>query len=301
MRANSSAPRPELTTISVPGCAAGEQASLEQRRVEAQDRVGALDVAADAHRLPVDADVRRDGRAAPRAAVAREALHLAPGREERGGEQVAGGLRALAAAPLFDGAAVARALAALPEGAVVFAGNSMPVRYVDAFDRPTTTARAIHGNRGASGIDGNVSTALGLAAATGRPVLALLGDITFYHDMNGLLAVRQHGLRDVTFLVTNNDGGGIFRRLPIARHDPPFTELFLTPHGLTFGHAAALYGLDYTAVTDVAALEAALSATGHAARLIEVISDGAADVDHHRAVLGAVAAALHSSAPAAAR
>jgi len=77
-----------------------EQAPLEQRRVEAQDRVGALDVAADAHRLPVDADVRRDGRAAPRAAVAREALHVAALREERRGQQVAGGLRALPAAAL---------------------------------------------------------------------------------------------------------------------------------------------------------------------------------------------------------
>ena len=57
-------------------------------------------------------------------------------------------------------------------------------------------------------------------------------------------------IRDSTFVVTNNDGGGIFRRLPIARHDPPFTDLFLTPHGLTFSHAAALYGLSYTAVHD---------------------------------------------------
>ena len=119
--------------------------------------------------------------------------------------------QALADRPLFDGGAIARALAALPEDAVVFAGNSMPVRYIDAFDRPDTRPIALYGNRGASGIDGNVSTALGLAAATGRPVVAFLGDITFYHDMNGLLAARQHGLTDITFVVTNNDGGGIFR------------------------------------------------------------------------------------------
>jgi 2-succinyl-5-enolpyruvyl-6-hydroxy-3-cyclohexene-1-carboxylate synthase len=196
------------------------------------------------------------------------------------------------AAGYFDGAAVARALATLPEDAVVFAGNSMPVRYVDAFDRPDARAITVYGNRGASGIDGNVSTALGLAAATGRSVIAFLGDITFYHDMNGLLAIGQHGLNNVTFVVTNNDGGGIFRRLPIARHDPPFTDLFLTPHGLTFGHAAALYGLEYTAVRDAAELEAALAnrRPPTAAHLIEVITDGAADYERHRAALAAVAA-----------
>ncbi len=200
--------------------------------------------------------------------------------------------RTLTNMPLFDGGAIAYSLAALPDGAVVFAGNSMPVRYVDAFDRPDTRPITLHGNRGASGIDGNVSTALGLAAASNRPVYAFLGDITFYHDMNGLLAARQHGLSDVTFIVTNNDGGGIFRRLPIARHDPPFTDLFLTPHGLTFGHAAALYGLEYRAVRDSAELDAALTDTHprSAARLIEVMTDGAADHQAHLAVLAAVAA-----------
>ena len=202
--------------------------------------------------------------------------------------------QAMADAPLFDGGAIARALAALPEDAVVFAGNSMPVRYIDAFDRPDARAVTLYGNRGASGIDGNVSTALGLAAATGQPVVAFLGDITFYHDMNGLLAARQHALTDVTFIVTNNDGGGIFRRLPIARHDPPFTDLFLTPHGLTFSHAAALYGLAYAAVRDLAGLGAALANDRQpsAARLIEVITDGAADHNAHRAILAAVAVAV---------
>ena len=101
-------------------------------------------------------------------------------------------------------------------------------------------------------------------------------------------------IRDSTFVVTNNDGGGIFRRLPIARHDPPFTDLFLTPHGLTFSHAAALYGLSYTAVHDSLGLDAALndSRPQSAARLIEVITDGAADHNAHRAILAAVAAGL---------
>ncbi len=205
---------------------------------------------------------------------------------------------ALATTPFFDGAAVHDVLVALPDGAILFAGNSMPVRHVDTFDRPTARRVSVYGNRGASGIDGNVSTALGLAAATGRPVVALLGDITFYHDMNGLLAVRQHGLGNVTFVVINNDGGGIFHRLPIARHDPPFTELFLTPHGLTFKHAAAMYGLAYRAVADREGLRAALAeAFDGTARLIEVKTDSAADFHHMRALAAAVSQELQSTRP----
>lgn len=161
--------------------------------------------------------------------------------------------------PFFDGAAIAQVLAALPDDTDLFVGNSLPVRHVDMFDRPGSRRVTLYGNRGASGIDGNVSTALGLAAAGGRRVVALLGDITFYHDMNGLLAVGQHQLNNVIFVVVNNDGGGIFHRLPVARHDPPFTDLFLTPHGLTFAPAAQLYGLAYRAVADADDLKNALS------------------------------------------
>ena len=196
--------------------------------------------------------------------------------------------------PLFDGLAIAHVLAALPDDAIVFAGNSMPVRYIDAFDRPSGRRLTFQGNRGASGIDGNVSTALGLAAESGRPVVACLGDITFYHDMNGLLAAGVFGLDNVTFLVTNNDGGGIFHRLPIAGHEPPFRALFLTPHGLRFDHAAAMYGLHYAAVTTASELEAVLAApwVGGGARLIEVITDSANDYECHRAVMAAVTAQL---------
>ena len=99
----------------------------------------------------------------------------------------------------------------------------------------------IVGNRGASGIDGNVSTALGLCAALGKPVVALLGDLAFYHDMNGLLAAR--GL-NITFVVLNNGGGGIFGYLPQAGLEE-FERAWLTPTELDFSHAARMYGLDY--------------------------------------------------------
>ncbi len=152
----------------------------------------------------------------------------------------------------FDGQVVADLLDGLPDGANLFAGNSLPVRHVDQFGKPSSTKHLhIYANRGASGIDGNMSTALGIAAATGRsPLVLLVGDITLYHDMNGLLAARQHGLDNVTFVVINNDGGGIFQRLPVSKFDPPFTDLFVMPHGLQFEHVARLYGLDFVSVTD---------------------------------------------------
>ncbi len=191
----------------------------------------------------------------------------------------------------FDGAAVRQVLLALSDGHALFAGNSMPVRHVDTFDQPDARSIRIYGNRGASGIDGNVSTALGLAASGAHDhVVAILGDITFYHDMNGLLAARQFGLRNITFVVINNDGGGIFHRLPIATtlaDDPIFTDLFLTPHGLKFEHAAAMYGLTYRAVADEAglakALREALEGTDEP-MLIEVETNSAADFRHMRAV-----------------
>jgi 2-succinyl-5-enolpyruvyl-6-hydroxy-3-cyclohexene-1-carboxylate synthase len=200
---------------------------------------------------------------------------------------------ALSESAFFDGAAVSLLLGKLPEDAILFAGNSLPVRHIDAYGRPSARRLTIYGNRGASGIDGNVSTALGLAAATGHQVVALLGDITFYHDMNGLLAVRQHELNNVLFIVINNDGGGIFHRLSIARHDPPFTDLFLTPHGLSFDHAAAMYGLNYRAVQDAADLEEVLAESlSVSARpwLIEVKTDSAADYRQQLEIAAAIAA-----------
>lgn len=149
----------------------------------------------------------------------------------------------------FDGAAVAEVVDALPEGANLFMGNSLPIRHLDQFGAPTAKRFSVFGNRGASGIDGNVSSALGIAAAyPNTPLVAVIGDITFYHDLNGLLAVKQYQLNNVTFVLLNNNGGGIFRRLPIAQVEPPFTELFLTPHGLEFGPVVEMYGLKYELV-----------------------------------------------------
>lgn len=99
---------------------------------------------------------------------------------------------------------------------------------------PKAQPLTVFGNRGASGIDGVTSTALGIAAASDDSLVLITGDVAFYHDMNGLLAIKQHDLNNVTIVLLNNNGGGIFRRLPIAKFEPEFTPLFLTPHDLGF-------------------------------------------------------------------
>ena len=182
----------------------------------------------------------------------------------------------------FDAAAVATVVDSLPANGSLFLGNSLPVRHVDQFARPACKRIHVYGNRGASGIDGVVSSALGAAAADrSTPMLLLIGDVSFYHDMNGLLAVRKHGLDNVTIVLLNNNGGGVFRRLPIAEEHAQFEELFLTPSGLDFAPAATMYGLDFVRIgeEDRAGLAQTLCASlqGRRPTVIEVRTDGARD------------------------
>ncbi len=161
-------------------------------------------------------------------------------------------------APTHEGALWRRLARALPE-AVVFVSSSMPVRDLDVFGVPDGRAWSVYGNRGASGIDGIVSTAFGVSAGQGRPVVCVLGDLALFHDQNGLLWSREADLA-VTFVLVDNDGGGIFHMLPIAEHEPDFTRFFATPHGLDFRHAAALHGIDFGDVTPATLEEEVASA-----------------------------------------
>ena len=189
------------------------------------------------------------------------------------------------AAEFFDGAAIPELLELLPAGALLFVGNSLAIRHVDQFGRPNRKRLQLYGNRGASGIDGNISTGLGLAAAGKERVVILLGDITLLHDLTGLQAIRRHGLR-ATILLLNNNGGGIFHRLPVRTHDPPFTELFLTPHGLDFAPAAQMFGLEYLLVEERHALRNALnrSLAGDSSQLIEVRTQSGQDAAYRDAL-----------------
>ncbi len=190
---------------------------------------------------------------------------------------------------LFDGAVVNRVIGHLPERANLLVGNSNAIRHIDQFVIPNPSDVAIYASRGASGIDGQVSTALGIGAATGQHVYAILGDITFYHDMNGLLAIQRNGVT-ATIIVINNNGGGIFERLPIREHEPYHTDYFLTPHGLTFEHAAALYGLQYAYADDFASLDAALEKYINAdvSSIIEVKTDIKTDEARRREIIKTV-------------
>ena len=149
----------------------------------------------------------------------------------------------------FEGTVSGDAIADAPGPATVFFSNSMPVRDADRFGRPRDAGLTVLGNRGASGIDGIVSTALGAGSATNDPLVLVVGDLAYYHDMNGLLALSRCGV-DATVVVVNNDGGGIFRMLPIAAFDPPFTEQFETPHGLDFAPTADIYGFEFVRVDE---------------------------------------------------
>ena len=184
-----------------------------------------------------------------------------------------------------EGAYAAAAIRALPSGATLFVSSSMPVRDVDAYGRPATRGLQVLGNRGASGIDGIVSSALGCAAGGAGPVVALVGDLAFYHDMNGLLAARDRDL-NVVFVLVDNDGGGIFHMLPIRDFEPVFTPYFATPHGLDFRHAARMYGLPFTDAASPQELEEAVaSAVGRrGAEVIRVRTDRERNRRSHRRV-----------------
>ena len=194
----------------------------------------------------------------------------------------------------FDGAVLYDVVGLMPLDSALFAGNSLPIRHLDQFGDPAGGPSFAWANRGASGIDGNVSTALGIGAARrGEPLVAVLGDITLYHDMNGLLAVQRCGV-PITIVLLNNGGGGIFHRLPVSQFEPHFSDYFITPHGLDFAHAAALYGLEYVRADDRDSFRQAFSRSisGQRSTLIEVRTDALADLQRRAQVMAKVKQAL---------
>ncbi|MBM7116758.1 2-succinyl-5-enolpyruvyl-6-hydroxy-3-cyclohexene-1-carboxylic-acid synthase [Archangium primigenium] len=185
---------------------------------------------------------------------------------------------------------------ALPDGANLFVSSSMPIRDVDAFAPSTTRSLRVLANRGANGIDGIVSSALGMAAASTRPTVLLTGDLALLHDVGGLLTARRCGI-PLTVVVVNNDGGGIFSFLPIAQAEQTRTHyesLWGTPHGVDFSHAAALYQARYRRPDSPAALRAAvLEGLKGGLNLIEVrVPERDRNVEAHRRLFARMTAAL---------
>ena len=196
---------------------------------------------------------------------------------------------------LLEGQILASVVGSLPRGSNLLVASSMPIRDLDAFVPTGPDGLRVYGNRGVSGIDGLVSTTLGLAlgADGAGPTVGVLGDLALFHDLNGLQSVSASKL-PVVFVVVNNDGGGIFQMLPVRNHEPAFTEFFSTPHGMDFQHAAALHGLAFHRVGDLPGLERELSAAlaSGSSALLEIRTDREETHEGRRAVLDAVASAM---------
>lgn len=195
----------------------------------------------------------------------------------------------------FEGRAIWQLADLLPSGATLVVGNSMPIRDVDAYVHGDSRDIRIVGNRGANGIDGLNSTALGAAAVSKEPVALVLGDLSFLHDLGGLLAARRFSI-SLTIVVLNNSGGGIFSFLP--QHDQldsnTFELLFGTPTDLNVAGATALFGGEYVAPSSWhgfrRAVTKGLTATG--LTVIEITTDREHNLAVHRAIAAEVVKAL---------
>ena len=192
---------------------------------------------------------------------------------------------------MFEGCATWFLARHLPERTPIFVANSMPVRDVEYFWPPSDRQIQLFFNRGANGIDGTLSTALGVAHG-GRPAVLLAGDLALLHDTNGFL-IRPKFRGSLTIVVINNRGGGIFEHLPIAKVDPPFEEFFATPQAASFRLLSEAYGAEYVLVrdwTEFVALITALPAKG--VRVLEIVTDRKADAALRKSMFGEVAKSL---------
>ena len=168
----------------------------------------------------------------------------------------------------------------LTDSSGLFLSNSMPVRNADAFFCPKTPVGPTFCNRGLSGIDGNIASASGVARGLSKPVLAILGDLAFLHDINSLAQVKEVSLKA---LVINNDGGSIFSFLPIAERKEILCPFFTTPHGLDLKHAAPLFGLSYECPQTLEELQETLKHP--ASSLIEIQTPSTQNVEMHQEIL----------------
>ncbi|HVV77898.1 MAG TPA: 2-succinyl-5-enolpyruvyl-6-hydroxy-3-cyclohexene-1-carboxylic-acid synthase [Mycobacteriales bacterium] len=188
----------------------------------------------------------------------------------------------LDSAGLLNEPRVARDVARLlPAGGSLVVASSMPIRDLDVVMEPRGDV-TVYANRGVSGIDGFVSSAIGISLAHPEsPTVALCGDLSLLHDINGL-ATGAEPMRNITFIVINNDGGGIFSMLPQGSAVAPgaFERLFGTPHGVGIEQLASAYGVEHRLISSHGEL-AALLAPSHGIRILEVRTDRAENAELH--------------------
>ncbi len=199
--------------------------------------------------------------------------------------------RALAKAPEnFEGQATVSLAQHLPKLTPVFVANSMPARDVEYFWPGTDRAPQFFYNRGANGIDGTLSTALGVAHRH-RPAVLLTGDLALLHDSNGfLLGPKFQG--SLTIVLINNNGGGIFEHLPVAAFNPPFEEFFATPQTVDFKKLCAAHGVGYTLVRDGAHFKGLIAKLPQRGiRVLELRTDRKKDAALRKTIFAAAAKA----------
>lgn len=156
----------------------------------------------------------------------------------------------------FEGRTIRELQKQIPEDGQIFVANSMTIRDFDYFWFSGEAKAVLYGNRGVNGIDGTISTALGLAV-NGRPTYLVTGDLSLFHDLNGLAVAKTHNL-NLTIILHNNDGGGIFEYLP-QKGTKHFDYLFSTSQGLDYSGAAKLYGCGYTKISSFDELSSVLA------------------------------------------
>jgi len=206
----------------------------------------------------------------------------------------------------FEGAAIAGLADGLPDGTILYVGSSMPVRDLDAYLPSSETVLRCMGNRGANGIDGVISSGLGAAACGEGPVILVVGDVSFLHDLNALVAARLNRL-DATIVLVNNDGGGIFSFLPQASADRPdvglpehYERLFGTPHAIEFGPIVAALGGEHRLVGSGELSTAVRGSVGRpGVRVFELRTERKRNVELHRAAVTAAVEAVEASLDAA--
>jgi 2-succinyl-5-enolpyruvyl-6-hydroxy-3-cyclohexene-1-carboxylic-acid synthase len=193
--------------------------------------------------------------------------------------------------PGFEGACTRTIAAELKRGRTLFVASSMPVRDLEHLAPARADGPRVIANRGANGIDGTLSTALGVAHG-GEPTVLLTGDLAFLHDTNGLLtAAKLKG--SLTVVVINNEGGGIFGHLPVAKFDPPFEEYWATPQKVEIAKLCAAYGVPHRIVSSASGLRTLLrTEVGQPGlRVIEIRTDRKKDAETRRRLFAEAAKA----------